>query len=141
MANGGDLELQAAINARLAADPNVQALLGTPPRIYQDVPANGVPVFPYALLGESSEIDNSAPQCGLASDISTDIHVWSRQPGFEEVKRIAWAIRVSLHNADLALATQRCVLIEHSVTRHLRDGEIPVKHAILTFHANVEESA
>lgn len=136
MADGGDLELQAAMNARLAADADVQALLGNPPRIYQDVPT--VPVFPYATIGETTENDDSS-SCGAGSFVFADLHVWSRQPGWEECKRIASTIRLSLHGADLTLASERCVFIDHSVTRHLRDGEVPVKHAIVTFRAALLE--
>src|SRR5262245_59955634 len=106
----GDLELQAAMSAHLAADPNVQAVLGNPARIYQDVPTegpNGATTFPYATLGETTETDDST-QCGTASDILAHIEVWSRATGFEEVKNIASAIRLSLHNAELTLATDRC---------------------------------
>lgn len=136
MADGADLELQAAMKAHLVADSTITALLGTPPRLYQDVPSP--PTFPYATLGETQESDDSS-SCQAASDIYADIHVWSREPGFEQIKRIASAIRLSLHDAELTLASERCVLIEHKVTRHFRDGEGPVKHSVVTFHANIEE--
>lgn len=135
MADGGDLELQTAINAKLGTDSAVTALLGSPPRLYEDVPDS--PAFPYATFGETTENDDST-SCQDASNILVNIDVWSRAPGWEQVKRIASAIRLSLHGADLTLSSERCVEIDHVVTRHLRD-EPPVKHAIVTFRATIEE--
>lgn len=137
MADGSDLELQAAINAKLAADAAVTVLLGSPPRLYEETPTPAV--TPYATFGATTATDDST-ECQDAMDLYLDIEVWSRAPGFEEIKRIASAIRSALNNVDLTLATQRCVFIQHVTTRHLRESELPMKQAILTFHANLEES-
>lgn len=136
MADGSDLELQAAINAKLASDVAVIALLGSPLRLYQDVPKSAV--TPYATFGATNATDDSN-QCQNAVDLFIDIEIFSRAPGFEEIKRIASAIRASLHYADLTLATQRCVSIEHVRTLHRRQSETPLKEATVTFSAILED--
>lgn len=136
MADGSDLELQAAINAKLAADAAVTALLGSPPRLYQDTPT---PVTsPYATFGNTNATDDSN-DCQNAIDLFIDIEIWSRAPGFEEVKRIAAAVRSSLHYANLTLATQRCVSIEHVRTLHRSGSELPLKQSTVTFNAILED--
>lgn len=136
MADGSDLELQEAIDIALSSDMAVTALLGSPLRLYQDTPT---PVMaPYATFGTVTVTDDSN-ECQAATDVHLDIEIWSRATGFEEIKRIASAVRTSLNRADLSLDTQRCVLLEHVTTRHSRGNELPMKQAILTFHAILEE--
>ena len=136
MADGSDLELQAAINTKLASDAAVTALLGSPLRLYQDVPKSAV--TPYATFGESNGTDDSN-QCQNAIDLFFDIEIFSRAPNFEEIKRITDVIRRSLHYADITLATQRCVSIEYVNARHRRESEYPFKSATVTFSAILED--
>lgn len=134
MADGAVLELQAAVKAHLLADSSVTGLLGT--RLYQAVPTP--PTFPYAVFGRTTNSSDST-SCQRAWDVLLDIDVWSREPGWEEIKRVVSAITISLDDDDLTLATQRCVQIIYVTDRNIEDAELPVKHNVVTFRANLEE--
>lgn len=134
--DGMPLDLQASVKAALEASAGLQALAGSAPmRIYQDVEAD--PVFPYITLGDDQENDDSVEHLD-ASEIFLDIHVWSRGPGYAECKRIAAEIRAALHDAELVLDENRCVLIEHRITRTFRDADGKTLHGVVTFRALTE---
>lgn len=133
MADGMDLSLQKAIYEALLAETTITALVGD--RIYEEVEEN--PQFPYIVIGESQEIDDSV-QCLDASEIFIDLHVWTNEPGYATNKRISTAIRRVLHNADLVLDEERLVLIEHRITRTFPDEDIIIKHGVVTFRSLTE---
>lgn len=138
MADGMDLELQAAVVAALRASTALVALVGT--AIYEAVPPN--PDFPYVTIGETQEQDDSSDPCiPSASDIFLDVHIWSRPspPSFVECKRIATAVRRAVHNQPLVLATHNLKLIQHRISRTFRDPDNVTAHGIVTFEALTEE--
>jgi hypothetical protein len=133
------LELKNAIAAALSAATDVTDIVGV--GIYEYA-QTGEAEFPFVTIGDGQESDDST-DCLNGSDAFLDIHAWSRPdtPAFDEAMTLADAVRRTLHNAELTLATQRCVLIEHRITRYLRETDPPpVFHAAITFHAVVEES-
>lgn len=134
-----DLSLQGAVFQALAADAALQAFIGNPARIYQQVPDNAV--MPYVTIGESQTNDDSVEHLD-AAEIFFTLHVWSDSEAkdFVECKRICSALRRSLHNADLTLAENRCVLIEHRRTDVLIDPDNITRHGVVTFRALTEES-
>ena len=128
------LELQKAIVARLRADADLTAIVAG--RIYDAPPIN--PTFPYVTLGEADVVVQRA-DCYDGSEVSMSVHGWSRATGFPEVKRIAAAIRASLHEAPLELADgERLVDIEVTDNRALRDPDGLTSHAVVTAHAYTE---
>jgi len=106
-----------------------------PPRIYEAIPE--LPTFPYVTLGETQEIDDSV-QCLDGSELFADFHIWSSKLDFSEVKQIASRMKRLIHLQDLTLSEQRCVLIEHRVTRMFRDADSITKHGVVTFRALTE---
>ena len=134
-----DLELQGAIVSVLSADSALQTLIGNPVRLYQQVPPN--PTFPYVTIGRSSEDDDSVENLD-ASEIFPDIDVWSDPPAKDwvECKRICSAIRRALHNTELTLTENRCVQIQHRITRTFTDADNITRHGVVTFHAYTEEN-
>jgi len=139
MADGMDLELHGAIETVLAANGPLQGLIGNPVRLYSYVKAN--PTFPYVTIGEAQEGDDSVENLD-AAEIFADLHVWSRSSpsDYVECKRICSAIRRALHNADLTLTENRCVLIEHRITRVFTDADNITRHGVVTFRAETEEN-
>lgn len=122
------LEVQGAIVAALkAAD-----VAGD--RIYDTVP-DGV-VFPYVTVGEGDTVgtDNS---CWAASEVTIQVHVWSRAVGFPECKTIAAAVRGAL-SQPLTLATHRNMSAEFVVARFLRDPDGITRHAAIEFRYLVD---
>lgn len=128
-----ELELQGAIVARLKADPAVTALIAG--RVY-DSPPQGA-VFPYVTLGPVDSVEDDA-DCITGLDVAQQVDCWSRAVGFPEVKKIADAVRASLHDYDLVLASNALVFFEHRTTRITRDPDGLTSHGILSFEAAVE---
>ncbi len=135
MSDGPDWELQTAIVARLKADTALQALIGNPIRLHQDVP--DVPTFPYVTIGDGQNVPDQV-QFMDSSEVFVDLHVWSRAAGFAEAKRIAATIEASLNDADLSLTSNRCVEIERAGNRSLRDPDGVTKHVVVTLQAWTE---
>ncbi len=128
------LEIQGAIVARLKATAAVTALVGT--RIYDLVPAGAT--FPYITLGEGDETSDDV-DCIDGFEISLDIDVWSRKPGFPEAKQIANEIRLALKEPPLAIGDNALVYFNHRQTRTFRDPDGLTSHAVLTFEAFAEQ--
>lgn len=139
MADGMDLELQGAVDTILSGDGVVQSLIGNPVRLYQQVKSN--PTFPYGTMGESQVNDDSVENLD-AAEIFFDVHAWSRSDAkdFVECKRICSAYRRALHNANITLTENRCVLIEHRITRVFVDADNITRHGVVTFRALTEEN-
>lgn len=139
MAVGMVNELQAAIVEVLAADSELQSLIGNPVRLYSQVKANPNP--PYVTIGQATEDDDSVENLD-AAEIFPDLHVWSDSPAkdYVECHRICSAIRRALHNADLTLSENRCVQIQHRITRVFVDADNITRHGVVTFHAFTEEN-
>lgn len=128
------LELHGLIVARLKTDPAVAALIGD--RVYDSVP-DGV-VFPYVSMGPRDEISDDA-DCITGFEISLQVDVWSRKPGFPEAQRIADAVRASLVEYVFPEMENPLVLFRHDQTRLLRDPDGLTSHAALTFEAFAEQ--
>lgn len=133
MAFSPDLELQGAIVTKLKADPVLAALVG--PRVYDTIPEN--PTFPYVNYAGSDETEDDA-DCIDGSSISIQIDAWSRTKGYPECKQIADAVRNALHDADLPLAVNAFVMIEHRQIRVFRDSDGLTSHGVIEFQAFVE---
>ncbi|MDI7923403.1 DUF3168 domain-containing protein [Ferirhizobium litorale] len=136
-----ELELQGAMVARLKADAPLTSLISG--RVYDQPPAdlNGVvpaATYPYVTLGEAQTIRDDAT-CVRGGEIYLTLHAWSRAVGFPEVKRIADAVADSLHDAPLALATNRLNSIEYRQTRVFRDPDGITSHAVIEFVAFTEK--
>lgn len=107
-------------------------------RVYDEVPRDTTgkvtATFPYVSLGEGDASYNGA-DCYDGSDVSLSVHVWSREPGFPQCKRIASSIRAGLNNAELTLTGHTLELLEIERTTYLRDPDGKTRHAVLTFRA------
>lgn len=127
--------LQQAVFATLAADAGVIALLGSPPRIYDDVPRGAA--LPYAAIGDASESDWSTSTDRGAS-LLFSVTVWSRGSGFQEAKLIAGAVRAALDGAAPALDGFILVDLRHDNTIYARESDGLTRRAELKFRALIE---
>lgn len=130
-----ELELQGAIYAGLIADAGVAALVAD--RVFDDVPKDSA--FPYVCIGPMDSTEEDA-ECIKGLLIYVQIDCFSQEVGFPEVKRLAYAVRRCLHDADLDLPTNGLVMIEHSQSRFLRDPDGLTSHAAVEFVATVEQT-
>jgi hypothetical protein len=125
--------LVAAIRAAAMADAAVQALIGG--RFYDDPPLDVV--FPYLTLGrvESRAIDASARE---AIEHVVTLHVWSRHGGRAEALDVIGALRGCLHNASLAVADHRLVMLFAQFSDVFRSGDGRTTHGVLRLRAITE---
>jgi hypothetical protein len=132
-----ELEIQGAVVARLKADPAVTALVNG--RIYDSVPSNAA--FPYISIGPVDSVADDA-DCITGLIVAQQIDCWSRAVGYPEVKKIADAVRASLHDQEsaLPLATNALTFFEHRNTRITRDPDGLTSHGILGFEAGIQRS-
>lgn len=137
--NGTAADLKAAMISTLSSDAAVTGIVGA--RIYEYA-QTGEASYPFLQIGDGHEIDDST-ECIKASDAFFDVHAWSRPdiPSTTEVMRLASAVRSALHNVDLTLVSNRLVDIRCSgiLYRPPETDPPPVYHAVVSFHAIVEE--
>lgn len=133
-----DYELKAAVVSALKADPAVSGFVGA--RVYGRPSADAV--TPYISIGPTTVVDDSSE--GIpAQDITLQLDVWSAGTGEAysdaEASKIAGAIRAALHDAELGLPTAGLVLLQHRITRIVRDPDGITHHGIVTLAATVED--
>lgn len=98
--------LQLALLTKLRANGDLKALLGNPPRVYDEPPAD--PVYPYVSLGRSE----TRPWGGLDGEgleHVLSLTIVSVFGGSEEAKAVMALVRLSLHGASLNLDGHRLI--------------------------------
>lgn len=114
------------------AVPAVTDLIGQ--RIYDMPPPK--PVFPYITLGIVDGVENYVSECATVWSVTAEVHIWSREPGYPQGKRIALA-------CDSALAPRSPVLVgmwtgyfERVGQRWLRDPDGLTSHGVCEYRAH-----
>ncbi|MET3602035.1 DUF3168 domain-containing protein [Martelella mangrovi] len=132
-------ELSRAVIAALKTAPDVTRFTGT--RIFDRVPADPKPAFPYISMGPSDSLPDDA-DCIDGEEISIQIDCWSQGAGeafgSAEVKKLAGAVKRSFHDAGLGLADNALLSLHHRATRIMREPDGITNHAALSFTAFVE---
>lgn len=132
-------ELEAAIIAALRTDTAVSSFVDS--RVYDRVPVDPEPDYPYISIGPSDSVQDDA-ECIEAQEITIQIDCWSNGPGeafgTAEVRKLSGAVRKALHGEDFTLTDNALVMIEHRTTRIMRDEDGVTNHAAITFSAFVE---
>ena len=98
--------LQQALLTKLRGNGDLTALLGNPPRVYDEPPADLV--YPYVSLGRSE----TRPWGGLDGEgleHVLNLTVVSVFGGSEEAKAVMALVRLSLHGAALSLDGHRLI--------------------------------
>jgi hypothetical protein len=98
--------LQQALLTKLRGNGDLMALLGNPPRVYDEPPADLV--YPYVSLGRSE----TRPWGGLDGEgleHVLSLTVVSVFGGSEEAKAVMALVRLSLHGAALSLDGHRLI--------------------------------
>ena len=127
--------LQQAVYAMLAANTDLQALIGNPPRLFDYVPRDSA--FPYVVLGDETESDWSTATEGGTEHLFT-VHAWSRNAGHREAKQIAEIIRAALHDVPLTLADATLIDLRHLATDFTRESDGQTFRASLRLRAVTE---
>lgn len=127
--------LQAAIHARLAADPACKAVLGDPVRLFDRTPAAAA--FPFATHHRiETRVSDSQGQDGAEHVVT--LHVFSRHGGAQEARAGLDAMRASLHRAPLTPAGHRLVLLLATFSDVLRIDDGRTFQGVLRLKAVTE---
>lgn len=126
--------LQKAVVERLAADPDVLAIVGAG-RIFDRLITRAEP--PYLVLGEATVSDFSTGD-GEVSEHRFEIEAWSKDNGRRQAVELAGAVRAALHDADLALADAVLVNLRHERTTSRRAPKTGLHVARMRFRAVTE---
>jgi len=132
------LALKAALRDKLLGDPDLIALFGGPPRIFDQTP-RGAP-YPFIAFGTATASDNSTSS-DRGHETRLDLLVFSREGSTREALQIAGLIEAALADADLSLTGHHLVslLLVDVETALERDGE--TTRATLQFRAVTEALA
>ena len=132
-------ELTKLVMTALKNDTSVSGFVAA--RVFDRVPSDPKPDFPYISMGPSDTLPDDA-DCITGEEVSLQIDCWSQGAaeafGSAEVKKLAGAVKRRLHDVDLALAENALVSLCHRVTRIMREPDGVTNHAVLSFTAFVE---
>lgn len=127
------LELQAAILARLKSQAGVTALVAQ--RCYDTPPPS--PTYPYISIGPGNYQTEDA-DCIYGGEVMIQVDVWSMATQLSESRLIAGAVRKALRGWEPTLATNALVTFDHWRTDYIEDD--PMKHVSIRYTAIVEEA-
>ncbi len=127
--------VQKAIQAALGADPALASLLGSPVRLYDDVPPQ--PQFPFASWDRARMVPLKADRAGALEHRLT-LKIWSRYGGRREALEILQAVRAVLDDAALGLDGHVLVSLSTVFADVFRIRSTQVFEAILSLRAVTE---
>ncbi|WP_420431585.1 DUF3168 domain-containing protein [Hyphobacterium sp.] len=127
---------QDALLARLAADADVQAVLGDPARIFDAAP-NGA-AYPYLTVGRAVSEVRDAVDADLIEHRLT-LHLWTRDTGRRETKEMLGVLRAAAHEASFALGTGFTLLSCRVVYADVfRTADSRLVHGVLRVRALIQ---
>ena len=122
--------------ARLGADAAVTALLGDPPRVWDEPP--GEAVMPWLRIGRSESRPVAADGGGVEQRLT--LTVVSRFAGMEEAKAVAAAVRACLEAAALEADGVRPATLRTVFSDVFRAGDGRRTYAVVRLRAVTEET-
>lgn len=122
--------VQRLIRARLTARAGLVAMV--PAANIRDT--NGRPeAYPCILIGEGQVVGEDV-DCIDLSEVFSDIHVWTKEPGTLQCKMISGEIRRALRGVD-DVVDGFDISMQFEGARYLRDPSGEHAHGVLTFVA------
>lgn len=134
MSRGG-WALRQALYTMLSGDAGLQALIGNPARVYDDVPADGA--FPFVTFGDGAAQDWSTSD-SLGAIHTITLHAWSRYEGHKEALEIIETLEALLHDAALSPAGHTLVNLRFVSSGIIRDPDGATTHGFIRFRAVTE---
>lgn len=132
-----DADLAAAVLEALRADPDVQAVLGSPARLYDDETRG--PAFPYAVLERHERYASDAQGvCGAEHRLS--FATYSRYGGRTEAREVLGALRVAVGRLSADLSDQRIVLAHVTYSDAMRTRDLRSFRGVLRVRILTEEA-
>lgn len=90
--------------------------------------------FPRITFGEGQTLSDNA-DCRRGSEVFLEVHVWTREVGFPQAKRIASQVRDKLDDNMLKLDGHVCDYLAFDSAQFLRDPDGITSHVAMTFRA------
>lgn len=118
--------LQQAIYSRLAGFAALVALVGA--RVYDRVPPSTA--FPYVVIGDDTAVPFDT-HSSVGARHTVTIHVWSRDGGRDETKRIQQAIYDALHRNALVVAGAETVNCEWEFSESFLEQDGLTRHGVM----------
>lgn len=89
--------------------------------------------FPYFTMGEftATPDDPVTPEQGV--DIDMTLHVWSRQPGMQEIQRLMQTAKDSLHYKRFPVSGFEWVETVWEFAQTMRDMDGVTRHGVMRF--------
>lgn len=138
MAWQAEASLQDALLAAARSDAGVQALLGTPPRLFDGETDSAA--FPHAMLERHEVVDRgSAGVPGQSHTLGFGMR--SRFGGRRASMEILGALRAALENASITIPGQRIILIQTVYCDVMRAPDLTEYRGVLRVRIITEESA
>jgi len=128
----GQWEFQQALFTVLSGDSNLTTTLGA--SIYDDVPDHQAVTFPYVTIGEDTMLDYSTKDL-VGSDVTVNLHVWSRYRGSKEVKQVMDRVHTLLHDSNLTVTGRNLINLRSEFSDVLRDPDGITRHGVMRFRA------
>ncbi len=124
--------LQQALHAALTGDAELQAFLGNPARVFDQVPQDSD--FPYLVIGEDTTgAFDTKTEDGMEHRLT--IHSWSRYRGLKETKQLMAAVAAALDGASLSVSGHDLVLIRQEFGATFLDPDGLTRHGVQRFRA------
>jgi hypothetical protein len=127
--------LQAAVFARVKANPTVAGLVGN--AVFDAAPPGALPAL-YISLG-SEVVRDRSDKSGAGAEHEFTVTVVSDAAGFASAKAVAGAVSDALVDADLVLSRGRLVGLWFLRAKAVRVGTAERRRIDLTFRARVED--
>ncbi len=132
------LACQKAIRAALVADAGVIALVPAASILDRNARPNPTPSI---IIGEDQELDEDRIARNVVRVFST-VHVWQREAGLTDAKRIAGAIRLAVRAIRMETVDGWFIGDSYvSSTRFLRDPDGETSHGVVTIETMLTEMA
>ncbi|NDE91386.1 MAG: DUF3168 domain-containing protein [Alphaproteobacteria bacterium] len=127
--------VQEAVYGALMSSAVLQALIGSPARVYDVVPPSSL--FPYVTLGDVviKQFDTK-DQTGFEQMLT--LHVWSRYRGRKELKQITQTIYDVLHHAALTVTGANYVSCQFLAASTAQENDGLTLHGILRYRIVVQ---
>jgi Protein of unknown function (DUF3168) len=103
-------------------------------RVYDMPPPD--PVFPYCTIGIVDGTEDFISECAIDWEVTGEIHIWAREPGYVAGKGIAVTCYNALSNRHPSFTGFRVGLFALRNQRWLRDPDGLTSHGVLEYRGN-----
>jgi hypothetical protein len=103
-------------------------------RVYDMPPAN--PIFPFVTIGIVDGTEEFVSDCAVDWEVTGEVHIWAREPGYVAGKTIAVTCYNALANRHPLFTGFRVGSFALQNQRWLRDPDGLTSHGVLEYRAH-----